>query len=115
MPRDTVTLTARYVFPVTGPPLPDGLVVINGERALALRHGQATPDFDCGNAAIVPGFINAHTHLDLTGARGLVPPSGDFVDWLRQVIAFRTRRSSDEVKQDIRAGIRECARSGTTL
>jgi cytosine/adenosine deaminase-related metal-dependent hydrolase len=115
MAKDTVALTARYVFPVSGPPLERGLVVIDGDRALALRRGQHTPDFDCGDAAIVPGFVNAHTHLDLTGARGLVSPSPDFTGWLRQVIAYRAGRSKDEVERDISAGIRECARYGTTL
>jgi aminodeoxyfutalosine deaminase len=115
MANDSIALTARYVFPVSGPPLERGLVVIDGGRALALRRGQRAPDFDCGDAAVVPGFVNAHTHLDLTGARGLVPPSADFVGWLRQVIAFRAGRSTEDVEQDIRAGIRDCARYGTTL
>jgi cytosine/adenosine deaminase-related metal-dependent hydrolase len=116
MSNDTVTLTARYVFPVDGPPMERGLLDIGGDRIVGLRlRGRRAADFDFGNAAIVPGFVNAHTHLDLRGARGLTPPSADFIDWLGQVIAYRAGRSLPEVEQDIREGIADCVRSGTTL
>jgi cytosine/adenosine deaminase-related metal-dependent hydrolase len=63
----------------------------------------------------VPGFVNAHTHLDLTGARGLTPPDPDFVGWLRRVIAYRRSRTAEQVQADVAAGIAECLRQGTTL
>lgn len=113
---DTVTLTARYIFPVAGPPLERGLVTIAGDQIVAVEpQGALTAHFDVGNAAIVPGFVNAHTHLDLTGARSQTPPTPAFTDWLKQVIAFRGRRSRYRVERHIQAGIRECLRFGTTL
>src|SRR4051812_43166398 len=96
------TLTARWVFPVTGPPLEYGVVAIEGERIAAVTARRSrTPDLDLGDVAIVPGFVNAHTHLDLTGMRGLAPPSADFTGWLRQVIAHRRQRSAEQVRTDI--------------
>ena len=69
MNRDSVTLTARYVFPVAGPPLEHGLLSIEGDRIVAVEsHGARAADFDCGDVAIIPGLVNAHTHLDLTGS-----------------------------------------------
>ena len=85
------------MFPVDGPPLERGVVVIDGEKIAAVEpHGRLTPDLDLGDAAILPGLVNAHTHLDLSGMRGLAPPTPDFTDWLKQVIAYRrtARRSS---------------------
>lgn len=114
--RDFVTLTARYIFPVHRPPLKNGVLEIRGDRIAGVRSPDQRPaDFDFGNAAIVPGFVNAHTHLDLSGASGLIPPSADFIDWLRKVIAYRAGRSRFEVEQDIREGIADCVRFGTTL
>jgi len=112
------TLTARWVFPVAGPPLELGTVTIRGEKIEAVEpRGTRTPDEDLGNFAIIPGLVNAHTHLDLSGARGLIPPTDPdhFTDWLRGVIAYRRSRSPEQVQADIRAGLAECMRSGTTL
>ena len=70
------TYTARWVFPVSGPPLANGTVTVRGDRIEAVEpHGTRTADEDFGNAAIVPGLVNAHTHLDLSGARGLILPA----------------------------------------
>jgi cytosine/adenosine deaminase-related metal-dependent hydrolase len=113
---ETLTLTARYIFPVAGPPLERGTVTIIGERISAvLAHGARTADVDLGNVAILPGLVNAHTHLDLSGACGVIPPTPDFTQWLRGVIAYRRSRTAEEVQQDIRAGMAESLKFGTTL
>lgn len=115
---ETRTFTARWVFPVAGPPLERGTVTINGDTITAVDpHGVRTVDDDLGNVAIIPGLVNAHTHLDLSGARGLIPPTepDHFTDWLRGVIAYRRTRSPEQVENDIHVGLDECLRAGTTL
>jgi aminodeoxyfutalosine deaminase len=110
------TLTARWVFPVSGPPLEHGTVTITGDRITAVNaRGACSADVDLGNVAVLPGLVNAHTHLDLTGLRGQAPPSPDFTSWLRQVIAHRRGRTAEQVNDDVRAGLAECLRFGTTL
>jgi aminodeoxyfutalosine deaminase len=112
----TWTLTARWVFPVDGPPLECGVVAVADDKITAVEpHGTLTADTDFCNAAVLPGLVNAHTHLDLSGMRGLAPPTPHFTDWLRQVIAYRRSRTSEQVQADIRAGLAECLRFGTTL
>src|ERR1700739_4908027 len=110
------TLSARWVFPGEAPPLPNGTITIRGDRIGAIgKRGRRAPDHDLGNAAIIPGLVNAHTHLDLSGLRGLCPPSPDFTGWLRQVIAPRRTTTAEQTQADIRAGLAECLRYGTTL
>ena len=115
---DSRTFTARWVFPASGVPLANGTITIRGEMIESVDpHGVRTPDEDLGNAAIVPGFVNPHTHLDLSGARGLIPPTDldHFTDWLRGVIAYRQFRTFEQTQSDIRTGLAECLKFGTTL
>ena len=116
LPAGTWTLTARWVFPVDGPPLERGVVAVADDKIVAVEpHGRLTPDLDLGDAAVLPGLVNAHTHLDLSGMRGLAPPTPHFTDWLRQVIAHRRQRSPEQVQSDVRAGLAESLRFGVTL
>src|SRR5262245_66276970 len=114
----TRTLTARWVFPAAGPPLEGGLVTIRGDKIVSVEsRGTRAVDEDLGNVAIIPGLVNPHTHLDLSGARGLIPPTDPehFTDWLKGVIAYRKTRSAEQVQGDIRKGLTECMNYGTTL
>ncbi len=115
---ETRTFTARWVFPVAGPPLERGTVTVSGDTIAAVDpHGVRTTDEDLGNVAIIPGLVNAHTHLDLSGARGLIPPTdpNHFTDWLRGVIAYRRSQTAEGVANDIHNGLEEILQAGTTL
>lgn len=72
-------------------------------------------DHDFGESLITPGFVNAHTHLDLTGAAGKTPPKLPFPDWLRPVIEFRRSQTPDHVIASIDDGIQDSLDAGTTL
>src|ERR1700722_20815910 len=110
------TLTARWIFPVSEPPLAHGVVTIADGRILAVEaHGAGRADLDLGDVAVLPGLVNAHTHFDLSGMRNLAPPSPDFPGWLSRVIEHRRQRSADQIRDDVRAGLAECLRTGTTL
>ncbi len=110
-----ITLAARYVFPVEGPPILDGAVSIAEGRIV--RVGPAATggaiDLDLGNAAITPGFVNAHTHLDLDP---LEPANADGpeneVEWLRRVVmSRRSGTGAESAWTNVAAGIE----AGTTL
>jgi cytosine/adenosine deaminase-related metal-dependent hydrolase len=110
------TLAARWLFPGNGPPISGGVLTIAGDRILAVdTSGRGNADMDLGDVALLPGFVNAHTHLDLSGLRGKCPPSPDFTAWLRQVIAHRRTSTQEQIEADIRAGLAESLRHGTTL
>jgi cytosine/adenosine deaminase-related metal-dependent hydrolase len=110
------SLTARWILPMDGPPLPNGIVVIDNDNIAAVEsHGTRTADVDLGNVAISPGFVNAHTHLDLTGMRGKCPPTPDFTQWLRGVVAYRRQHIEQQITADIQTGMAESIAAGTTL
>ena len=112
-----VAYAGRWVLLGSRPPVAAGAVTVDAGRVVAVgRPGPGVAVVDLGDVAILPGFVNAHTHLDLTGAWGLMPPTpgGTFPDWLRQVIAFRRTRSAEQTQADIAAGLAESLRFGTT-
>ena len=108
-------LKARYVFPVTGPPIADGAVAIEGGRIVAVgkpRTGRETVDL--GNTAILPGFVNAHTHLEFSDLEKPLGSQGiGFVDWIRAVIELRCHSSPDS-GPSVSVGLWESIDSGTT-
>src|SRR5258708_108184 len=111
-----VRLRARYVFTAHGPPLRDAVVALAGSRIAAIESpARADPAIDLGNVAILPGLVNAHTHLefsDLTAPLG--SPGMPFADWIRQVVAYRRRRTEDERRAASLEGLRQRIRFGTT-
>lgn len=110
------TLHARWVFPVASPPVQDGVVTVQGSRIVGVSQSfGGRPDLELGDVAVIPGLVNAHTHLDLSGLRGLAPPTPDFTTWLTQVIVHRRSRTPEQIQADIRTGLAECLRFGTTL
>jgi aminodeoxyfutalosine deaminase len=107
-------LRARYVFPVCGPPIADGAIEFDGPDIAAVgdkaRRAVAT---DLGSVAIVPGLVNAHTHLEFgTLAEPLGTPGMSLPEWIRLVLDHR--RAEDAGESAISIGLRECVAAGTT-
>ncbi len=110
------SLRARWVFPAEQLPIENGTITLAGDRIVAVGlSGPNTTDVDLGDVAILPGLVNAHTHLDLSGLRGQAAPGTDFTAWLRGVIAHRRQQTPEQAQQAIRDGLAECVRFGTTL
>ena len=115
MTAQPLALKARYVFPVAGPPLADGVVTLDGERIVAVGENRSgAAPLDLGNVAILPGLINAHTHLEFSDLTAPLGTAGNRLpDWIRGVIA--RRRGADPMADDPRSGgLAECARGGAT-
>jgi cytosine/adenosine deaminase-related metal-dependent hydrolase len=119
-----LTLRARYVFPVEGPPIADGLLtIVDGRIAGVAPSGSESADIDLGNAAIVPGFVNAHTHLELaalaseeTGRGEGQPDQAEAqTGWLRRVIAQRRGRSRALLGEVVDRNLAASLAAGTTF
>jgi cytosine/adenosine deaminase-related metal-dependent hydrolase len=110
------TLKARWVFPVEGLPLEDGTLTIDGGNVVAVEasSGQSV-DLDLGDVAVLPGLVNAHTHLDLSGLRGHLSPASAFTAWLGGVIQHRRGLSPEQVTAAVQQGLEESLAHGTTL
>jgi aminodeoxyfutalosine deaminase len=89
--------TARHVLPVARPAIEDGAVAVRegrivavGPRAAVLGSADARARIhDLGDAAVFPGLVNAHLHLELSWLAGSDLPSGDYVAWISALVARR--------------------------
>ena len=110
-----LALKARYVFPATAEPIPDAAVTIQAGRIVAV--GAVPPGAevcDLGNVAVLPGLVNAHTHLEFSHlAEPIGEPGTRFVDWLRAAMALRPEQPA-RAAGAVAAGLRECLREGVT-
>jgi len=98
----SLLLRAAWICPVAQPPIRDGWVHITGEVVTAVGQGPVAPAAarveDLGSVVVLPGLVNAHTHLELSWLRGRVPPSADFLAWVGHLMRARGAfESPDEV------------------
>ena len=112
---------ASWVLPISRSPLRHGWVTVDRDRVVALGDGAAmdgSAELNLGSVAILPGLVNAHTHLELSSLSRRVPPAEEFVGWIRGVVALR-RMTPDPAGPDLLAaiagGIAESLRCGTAL
>lgn len=107
-------LRARLVLPIGAPPLPGGVVTIEGSRILSVGPHEGLPCEDLGDVVLMPGLVNAHCHLDYTGLRGAILPSSSFATWIRRINELKRTLSDAEYLSHIESGFLELARHGTT-
>jgi cytosine/adenosine deaminase-related metal-dependent hydrolase len=115
-------ITADHVVPIGVPPLERGAVVVDGpeivfvgERLAAAAAFPAADIEDFGEAAILPGFVNCHSHLEITAFRGrLDPVEHDFRSWLLTLNEERAKLSAEEIEAAACAGVREGLEAGVT-
>lgn len=115
-------LRADHVLPISSESIRDAAVVIDADRiaafGLADDMRSQFPDADMvdhGKAAILPGFVNCHSHLELTEMRGRLDRyESDFRSWLLELNAIREAMSDEEITAAAADGIREGFATGVT-
>jgi cytosine/adenosine deaminase-related metal-dependent hydrolase len=116
----SIVYRAKYVLPMgDAEPIENGEVWVEGGRIREVGQGIASrhPELevvDLGRAAVLPGFVNAHSHIDYTLSRNTCD-SLNLWQWLHRV-GFRRGKVPDYevILASARVGAAECARSGIT-
>jgi cytosine/adenosine deaminase-related metal-dependent hydrolase len=111
-------IRARYALTPGVPLIENAVLEIRGGRVDALRSAAASgeaADVDYGDALLLPGLVNAHTHLELSGLCGQVPYAGCFADWAERVMETApAQRGPDQARAGVRDGICRSLRAGVT-
>jgi cytosine/adenosine deaminase-related metal-dependent hydrolase len=113
---------ASWILPISEAPIRDGWVAVDRGRVVAVGRrapsGIGPADVDLGPVAVMPGLVNAHTHLELSYLRDEVSPSSAFVTWIGGVMAARRARPdprAPEIMNAVTLAIAEAAAAGTTV
>jgi len=106
-------LSADWVLPIEGPPIEDGAVAIDDGRIAAVgTRDELGAGTHYDDAVLLPGFVNAHSHIEYAVYAGFGDSLTDFAEWIR-LHTERKRRIGWEDYVDIaRLGAAECLRSG---
>jgi cytosine/adenosine deaminase-related metal-dependent hydrolase len=116
----SVTLRAASLLPISTPAIADGCIRIMGGRIAWLGPSRdIRPTVDLGNAIILPGLVNAHTHLEFSHLPTAIAPDGGLPAWIRRVVQARRARDAGADPQAagaraIELGLAESAAAGVT-
>lgn len=91
-----IVYAAKHLLPVASTPISNGAVLVHDGRIVAFGRRKdvvkAHPGAevrDLGEVVILPGLVNAHTHVELSFMNGVPPAGGTFMTWLRDLVARR--------------------------
>ena len=115
---------AAWILPISEPPIRGGWLAVDRGRVVAL--GAAGKRVLCdgaqvvnlGDVAVLPGLVNAHTHLELSYLRDEVPPASQFVTWVRGVMKARRERpdpAGSEILGAVDRALKEAVACGTAI
>ena len=113
---------AAWVVPITAAPIRHGWVEVDAGVVTAVGVGptRASPapgvrEVHLASRVVLPGLVNAHTHLELSRLRGAVPPAATMPAWARQVMAGLAAERPQDDEDAVRAAVVELRRAGTVL
>ena len=111
-------IRAQGVAPMDSPIIRDGAVAFIDGRIISVgpfsQIKSAHPDahfHDLGDSIVLPGLINAHTHLELSDYHAESPAGGSFVDW---ILSMRQRSGGGDPASATLKGIEQCLKFGVT-
>lgn len=115
-------LTADHVLPISCDPITDGAIAIDDDKIVTVGKTKDLlaqfPDAETesfGKAAILPGFVNCHSHLELTAMRGALDEvEHDFKSWLLKINDLRAGMTDADIEAAAIVGAAEGAAAGIT-
>lgn len=118
---------ASYLLPINGSPVAGGAIAVADGRIVAvgrlaeLRKTCSAEVREFPGCILMPGLVNAHTHLELTHFPAWLHKSGlgyaprSYVDWIIQVIKVKRGITFEDLCRSLLEGCKISLQSGTTM
>lgn len=100
-----------------GDPVENGELIIDDGNIVEISATQSESDdaaLDLTDCLLMPGFVNAHSHISLTALEKKLSPTDSFADWIRALIPLNSALDNESRVQGIRSGAEAMKRSGVT-
>jgi aminodeoxyfutalosine deaminase len=108
---------ARWILPIDRDPIENGALLVDGDRIIAVGpriDSTGAAVHDLGDVVLLPGFINAHTHLELSCYHGRLSPAPLWV-WLEELVTLRRQSGAPEAeRQGMLDGAAQSLAAGVT-
>lgn len=116
---ETYRIQAGWLITLQGEPLRGGCLLIQNGRISAIEKKPQGPiDYSWLDKIVLPGLVNAHTHLEFSGLQSPFSPEGGFVRWVQRVVQYRLQQGEGDALREKREhflceGWRESLKTGT--
>ncbi len=83
-------ISANYIFPVSQGPIKNGLIEIADDgKILTIRQMKGEEaDVEYYSGVIVPGFVNAHCHLELSQYKGMLSKGRGLPQFIKEIVSY---------------------------
>ncbi len=117
MPDLVRKYSARWILPIDDDPIRGGWIGVSGPRIVEVSKGRAPVDaIDLGDVAVMPGLVNAHTHLEFSDLDQPVGrPGQSLAEWIGLVVQQRIATNASLKPDTVARGMRESSRAGVSL
>lgn len=118
---------ASYLLPINGSPVAGGAVAVDNGVIQAvgtlrdIRKNFAASVQEFPGCVILPGLVNAHTHLELTDfpdwfrTHGSDTPYCSYLDWIIRVISIKRKVGAEAIAASLQHGLKLSLQNGTTM
>ncbi len=110
---------AKYLLPINERPIKGGCLVLDKDKVIALgnyadlkREYPDAPIDDLSQYIILPGFVNCHTHLELSPLKNKIEWKGSFANWIKEVGKLKRELSEELIIQGVQEAIQDLWESG---
>ena len=112
-----IAYKADWICPITSGPVQGGVLLVEGSRIVGVAETRDHPGveyLEYPGCAIIPGFVNTHTHLELALFHGFLDKLS-FADWISELVRIKYGHCTPDVlKMSAQLGAMEMLKTGVT-
>jgi cytosine/adenosine deaminase-related metal-dependent hydrolase len=122
MNRQKIIATAETILPISSPPISKGAVLIADGQIEEIGKAQNVVNkyrnidiLNLGKGLLLPGLVNAHTHLELGWITKKLGECDSFIEWIQQIIKAKADgATTEEIESSVENGIAMLIKNGVT-